>query len=54
LLFTLSQNFHTFNCRSEYDSVFKIPLKRNYFLVVGALAALWRLAIARTDQYRER
>lgn len=39
LLFVLMQNFHSFNCRSEYDSLFKVPLKRNYVLVFGVLAA---------------
>jgi magnesium-transporting ATPase (P-type) len=39
LLFVLMQNFHAFNCRSEYESVFKVPLKRNYVLVFGVLAA---------------
>jgi len=39
LLFVLIQNFHVFNCRSEYESVFRVPLKRNYMLVFGVLAA---------------
>ena len=39
LLFVLIQNFHVFNCRSEYESVFKVPLQRNYVLVFGVLAA---------------
>jgi magnesium-transporting ATPase (P-type) len=39
LLFVLMQNFHAFNCRSEYESVFKVPLRRNYMLVFGVLAA---------------
>jgi magnesium-transporting ATPase (P-type) len=39
LLFVLMQNFHAFNCRSEYESVFKVPLRRNYVLVFGVLAA---------------
>jgi Ca2+-transporting ATPase len=39
LLFVLMQNFHAFNCRSEYDSVFKVPLSRNYVLVFGVLVA---------------
>lgn len=29
------QNIHTFNCRSESQSTFKIPLKNNYFVVIG-------------------
>ncbi len=39
LLFVLMQNFHAFNCRSEYESVFRVPLQRNYMLVFGVLAA---------------
>jgi magnesium-transporting ATPase (P-type) len=40
LLMVLFQNFHVFNCRSEYVSVFKVPLRRNILLVVGVVAAL--------------
>lgn len=39
LLMVLLENYHVFNCRSEYQSVFKISLKQNVFLVVGVLAA---------------
>jgi calcium-translocating P-type ATPase len=39
LLIVLMQNFHAFNCRSERTSVFKIPIKRNCFLVFGVLIA---------------
>ena len=39
ILMVFMQNIHTFNCRSERISVFKIPLKRNYILVFGVLAA---------------
>jgi magnesium-transporting ATPase (P-type) len=39
LLMVFMQNFHTFNCRSERTSIFKIPLNRNYILVFGVLAA---------------
>lgn len=39
LLFVLIQNFHVFNCRSEYESVFRVPLQRNYMLLFGVLAA---------------
>jgi magnesium-transporting ATPase (P-type) len=39
LLMVFMQNFHTFNCRSERTSIFKIPLSRNYILVFGVLAA---------------
>lgn len=40
LLMVLFQNFHVFNCRSEYVSAFRIPVQRNRFLVVGVIAAL--------------
>jgi len=39
LLMVLLQNFHALNCRSETQSVFKIPLSNNYFLVLGIIAA---------------
>ncbi|HEX9667367.1 MAG TPA: HAD-IC family P-type ATPase [Thermodesulfobacteriota bacterium] len=39
LLMVLFENFHVFNCRSEYLSAFKVPLRRNVLLVVGVLAA---------------
>ena len=32
-------NFHVLNARSERYSIFKIPLKRNYFLVFGVIIA---------------
>jgi magnesium-transporting ATPase (P-type) len=39
LLFVLLQNFHVFNCRSEHESVLRVPLRRNRVLVIGVLAA---------------
>lgn len=39
LLMVLMQNVHVFSCRSERTSVFKVPLHRNYILIVGVLAA---------------
>ncbi len=39
LLMVFMQNLHAFNSRSETASVFKIPIKRNYLLVFGVLAA---------------
>jgi len=39
LLMVLLQNFHVFNCRSERISVFKNPIRRNYILIFGVLAA---------------
>lgn len=37
LLMVLFENFHVFNCRSEYRSVFRIPLRNNYLLVTGVI-----------------
>ncbi len=39
MLIVLFQGFHAFNCRSEYTSAFKIPIRKNYFLVFGVLIA---------------
>jgi len=40
LLIVLMQFFHVFNCRSEYLSVFRVPLNNNRVLVMGMLTAL--------------
>jgi magnesium-transporting ATPase (P-type) len=37
LLMVLFENFHVFNCRSEYRSAFKMPFRNNYFLVIGVI-----------------
>ncbi|MEN7549955.1 cation-transporting P-type ATPase [Rapidithrix thailandica] len=39
LLMVFLENVHVFNCRSEKKSAFKIPLSRNYFLIVGVFLA---------------
>jgi len=39
LLMVMLQNFHVFNCRSERVSTFKVPLKNNYILIAGVVAA---------------
>jgi magnesium-transporting ATPase (P-type) len=39
MLMVLFENFHAFNCRSEKASVFKVPIKNNYILIGGILAA---------------
>lgn len=39
LLMVLLVNMHVFNCRSEYDSAFKVPLSNNWFLIFGVIAA---------------
>ncbi len=35
----LMQNFHVFNCRSERESAFNVPISRNYILIFGVIAA---------------
>jgi magnesium-transporting ATPase (P-type) len=39
MLMVLMQNFHVFNCRSEYVSAFRVPLSRNWLLIGGVVAA---------------
>lgn len=39
MLMVLLQNFHVLNCRSETKSLFSIPLKNNYVLIVGMILA---------------
>ncbi|MBN2025694.1 MAG: HAD-IC family P-type ATPase [Actinobacteria bacterium] len=39
LLMVLLENVHVFNCRSEYESAFKVPLSNNWLLIGGVLAA---------------
>jgi P-type Ca2+ transporter type 2C len=40
LLLVFFQNFHVFNCRSERNSFFRIPLRNNIVLLFGVLGAL--------------
>ena len=39
LLMVLLENVHVFNCRSERVSAFRVPISRNYFLIVAVIAA---------------
>jgi magnesium-transporting ATPase (P-type) len=39
LLMVLLENFHALNCRSEFHSLFGLPLRNNYFLVIGIVVA---------------
>jgi magnesium-transporting ATPase (P-type) len=39
LFMVLLENFHVFNCRSEYLSAFKVPLRNNLLLVFGVVIA---------------
>lgn len=39
LLMVLLQNVHVFNCRSETVSAFRVPISRNYLLVLGVILA---------------
>jgi len=38
-LMVFMENFHVFNSRSERESAFRVPLKRNYLLVLGVIFA---------------
>ncbi len=39
LMLVLMENIHVFNCRSEYQSVFRIPLRNNWILVIAVFIA---------------
>lgn len=39
LMLVFLENFQVFNCRSEYRSVFKIPFRNNYFVVIAVIGA---------------
>ncbi len=39
LLMVLLQNVHVFNCRSEWVSAFKVPIRRNVILILGVVLA---------------
>ena len=39
LLMVFMQNLHVFNCRSETDSTFRVPLSRNWILIFGVVLA---------------
>ncbi|OGR49165.1 MAG: ATPase [Elusimicrobia bacterium GWA2_51_34] len=39
LLMVLLENVHVFNCRSEEVSAFRVPLRRNLFLIAGVALA---------------
>lgn len=39
MLMVVLQNFHVLNCRSETQSLFKIPVKDNYFVFVSIVLA---------------
>lgn len=40
VLMVFVQNIHVFNCRSENKSAFSVPIKNNYFVVIGVLATI--------------
>lgn len=40
LLMVFIQNIHTFNCRSEHISAFKVPIKNNPLIILGVIATL--------------
>jgi len=39
LLMVLFENVHVFNCRSEYTSAFRVPLRNNRILMIGVVVA---------------
>jgi hypothetical protein len=39
LLMVLIENYHVFNCRSEYVSAFRVPISRNWILIAGVVGA---------------
>ena len=39
-LMVFIQNIHVFNCRSEKNSAFKVPLKSNYLIVIGVIFSI--------------
>lgn len=39
MLMVLLQNFHVLNCRSEMESLFRLPISQNYLIVVGVILA---------------
>ncbi|MDH7508160.1 MAG: HAD-IC family P-type ATPase [Methanomassiliicoccales archaeon] len=39
LFMVLLENVHVFNCRSEYESAFRVPISKNYYLLLGVLGA---------------
>ncbi|GAO41890.1 cation-translocating P-type ATPase [Flavihumibacter petaseus] len=39
MLMVLLQNFHVLNCRSETKSLFRIPLRNNWVLILGIVCA---------------
>ena len=39
-LMVFIQNMHVLNCRNEYKSVFKTPITRNKFVIVGIISAI--------------
>ena len=58
-LLVLMQFYHVFNCRSEYSSAFRVPLRNNWILMAGTATAFgvhllamytpWMQALLRTN-----
>jgi len=58
-LLVLMQFYHVFNCRSEYSSAFRVPLRNNWILIAGTATAFgvhllamytpWMQALLRTN-----
>jgi len=54
MLMVFMQNVHVFNCRSEYFSVFKVPLSRNWLIVGGVLLAQLTHIIASNSPFMQK
>jgi len=39
-LMVFIQNIHVFNCRSEHNSAFSVPIKNNYLIVAGVIGSI--------------
>ena len=39
-LMVFIQNIHVFNCRSEQDSAFSVPLRSNWLIVFGVIGSM--------------
>ena len=40
MLMVFMQNLHAMNCRSEKISAFKLPISRNWFIVVSVVSSI--------------
>ena len=40
VLMVIIQNIHAFNCRSEKNSLFTIPINSNYIFIIGVIGSI--------------